>query len=259
VRALVLGGGGIAGIAWETGILHGLGEAALDVDMIIGTSAGSAVAAAVSSDVPLAELYERQTTPPPADSGRSSPPMSQLVEVFTLFASMPEMEPAEARRKVSELALTAETMPEEQWKKVIGAGLPSHEWPSRKIGTVAVDALTGETRIFDKESGADLVSAVAASCAVPGVYPPVTIDGRKYIDGGVRTTTNADLVAEYDEILVIAPIPDAMSLPNAVLITPDEESLTAMTANVLDPATRVPSAKAGYEQALKQQVRIWHR
>ena len=260
MRALVLGGGGIAGIAWETGILHGLQETGrdpLEVDMIIGTSAGSAVTAAVSSDTPLAELFERQTNPPTGDSGRQGPPMQRLVEIFTLFASMRDAPPAEARRKLSELALTAETMPEEQWKKVSGSGLPSHSWPTRKIGTVAVDAVSGEARIFDNESGAELVSAVAASCAVPGVYPPVTIDGRKYIDGGVRTTTNADLVAEYDEILVIAPVPDELKLPNAVLITPDEKSLKAMTMNVLDPATRVPSAKQGYEQALEHAGQIW--
>jgi len=82
-------------------------------------------------------------------------------------------------------------MAEDVWKARIGAGLPSHEWPGQHIATVAIDTQTGEHRIFDRDSGVDLLSAVAASCAVPGVYPPVTIDGKRYMDGGVRTTTNA--------------------------------------------------------------------
>jgi NTE family protein len=111
-----------------------------------------------------------------------------------------------------------------------------------------VDAHTGETRVFDRDSGVDLVSAVAASCAVPGVYPTVTIEGRQYMDGGARSTTNADLVAEYDEILVIAPIPDALRLPNARVITPDAASSAAIGPNVLDATTRIPSAHAGRAQ-----------
>jgi NTE family protein len=89
---------------------------------------------------------------------------------------------------------------------------------------------------------------------VPGVYPPVTIDGKRYMDGGTRTTTNADLVSEYDEIIVIAPIPDGLQLPNALVITPDADSLKAMTMNVLDPATRIPSAHAGLAQGKNTQL-----
>ncbi|MBP2321208.1 NTE family protein [Kibdelosporangium banguiense] len=247
MRALVLGGGGIAGIAWETGILYGLGESVLDADIIVGTSAGSAVAAAVGQ-IPLAEAFERQIAPDPEPTGggrRPGPSIDKLMKIFGVLQALP---PEQARRKLGEIALTAETMPEEIWVQAIGSVLPSAEWPSRNIGAVAVDAESGETHVFTRESGVDLVLAVAASCAVPGVYPPVTIDGRRYMDGGARTTTNADLVAEYDEIIVIAPIPDALQLPNALVITPDADSLAAMTMNVLDPATRIPSAHAGLSQ-----------
>jgi NTE family protein len=246
VRALVLGGGGIAGIAWETGILYGLGDSVLDADIIIGTSAGSAVAAAVSQ-IPLAEAFERQITPAVESRGGSRPAPS-LDKVMHLFAVVQSLPPEQARRKLGEAALSAETMPEETWLRAIGTQLPSQDWPSRNIGAVAVDAATGETQVFTRESGVDLVKAVAASCAVPGVYPPVTIDGKRYMDGGARTTTNADLVSEYDEIIVIAPIPDGLQLPNALVITPDRASLAAMTLNVLDPTTRIPSAHAGLAQ-----------
>jgi NTE family protein len=250
MRALVLGGGGIAGIAWETGVLHGLGPSVLEVDLIIGTSAGSAVGAALTSGITLEEAFERQTTPAPATT--SAPPLEKLVQLFTTVQTLP---PREARRKIGELALTAETMSEEQWKQVIGAGLPSREWPDRGLATVAVDAHSGEHRVFTRESGVDLLSAVSASCAVPGIFPPVTIDGKRYMDGGMRSATNVDLVKDYDEILVIAPIADAVHVAHARVITPDEASLAAMTTNVLDPATRVPSAHAGLAQgkALRQQ------
>jgi NTE family protein len=76
----------------------------------------------------------------------------------------------------------------------------------------------------------------------------VTIGGKKYMDGGMRSTTNADLVSEYDEILVIAPFYDGRDLPNARVITPDAASIAAMTMNPLDPASRIPSAHAGLAQ-----------
>lgn len=252
MRALVLGGGGIAGIAWETGILYGLGDAVLEADIIIGTSAGSAVAAAVSQ-IPLAEAFERQIAPA-VESGGERRPAPSLEKVMQLFAVVQALPPEQARRKLGEVALAAETMPEEVWLRAIGLQLPSLEWPSRNIGAVAVDAETGETHVFTRESGVDLLKAVAASCAVPGVYPPVTINGKRYMDGGARTTTNADLVREYDEIVVVAPIPDGLQLANALVITPDAASLEVMTMNVLDPATRIPSAHAGLAQGKSIQL-----
>jgi len=68
----------------------------------------------------------------------------------------------------------------------------------------AVDAATGEFRTFDRDSGVPLVQAVAASCAVPGVYPPVTIGGRRYVDGGMRSAANVDLAAGVERVVVLA-------------------------------------------------------
>jgi NTE family protein len=247
MRALVLGGGGVAGIAWETGVLYGLGDAVLDVDIIVGTSAGSAVAATVSQ-ISLAEAYEREITPQPQVTGDGKGQTPALDELMAVFAAIQSLPPEEGRRKVAELALSAETIPEESWVRAIGTRLPSNEWPSRKIATVALDTATVEVMMFDRESGVDLTSAVAASCAVPGVYPPVTINGKRYMDGGIRSTTNADLVADYDEVLVVAPFPDMLDLPNARVIAPDADSIAAMGVNVLDPACRIPSAEAGLKQ-----------
>ncbi|WP_143230926.1 patatin-like phospholipase family protein [Actinosynnema sp. ALI-1.44] len=85
-------------------------------------------------------------------------------------------------------------------------------------------------------------------CSVPGVFPPVTIDGRRYMDGGSARSTNSDLVADHDEVLVISPMTGANPVANARVIMPDRESLVAMMPNVLDSASRVPSAEASYRQ-----------
>jgi len=89
-------------------------------------------------------------------------------------------------------ALATDTVTEPERRRVIECRLPSHEWPSRALKTVAVDAGSGEPRVLDSASGVSLVDAVTASTAVPGVWPPATIEGRRYIDGGVRSSANAD-------------------------------------------------------------------
>jgi NTE family protein len=242
MRALVLGGGGAAGIAWETGILYGLGPSALDVDLVVGTSAGSAVAAALAGGQPLAEAYERQLSFPAADGPRPK-------GIEELLAAM-RLPPAEAMAKLGELATTTATaLSEEAWLARVASGLPTRTWPATRLAITAIDVATGERVVFDNDSGVDLPAAVAASCAVPGVYPPVRINGRTYMDGGLRSGTNVDLVADYDEILVVAPFSDGSEPAHARVITPDERSYAAFGANPLDPASRAPSARAGYEQA----------
>ena len=117
----------------------------------------------------------------------------------------------EFRRRVGRVALAAEkaglTPTEQERLDVIGSRLLGSGWPDRALTITAVDAATGEFAAFDRTSGVPLVQAVAASCAVPGVYPPVTIGEARYIDGGMRSAANADLAQGYDRLVVLAPIP----------------------------------------------------
>ena len=267
-QALVLGGGGIAGIAWMTGLLAGLAEAGQDVtgaDLIVGTSAGSTVAAQVGSGLPLDQLLRRQSEP-----GLQAQEIMTKLDLDQVAADWAEImqgvaSAEDALRRVGAYALAADTVTEAQRLAVIESRLPSQEWSSRRIRLVAVDAESGQTRVFDRDSGAGLVDAVAASCAVPGVWPPVTIGGRRYMDGGVRSIDNADLAAGHERILVISPtgydspIPSPMPLRAVVgrlredgsevtVISPDEASVAAIGVNALDPATRVPAAEAGLAQ-----------
>jgi NTE family protein len=267
-HALVLGGGGVAGIAWMTGLLAGLADAGQDVtgaDLIIGTSAGSAVAAQIGSGLSLEALFARQVDP--ALQARELPAQLDLDKVaadWTEFvAGATSFE--EALRLVGAYALAADTVPEAERRAVIESRLPSHEWPSRRIMLVAVEAETGEAVEFDSESGASLVDAVAASCAVPGVWPPVTIRGRRYIDGGFRSSDNADLAGGSERIVVISPLgfdsPIQSPVPlrdviadlrargsEVTVLVPDQASAAAFGANALDPGTRVPAAEAGRAQ-----------
>jgi NTE family protein len=261
-QALVLGGGGVAGIAWITGLLTGLAVAGQDVtgaDVIIGTSAGATVAAQVGSNLPLDELFARQTQP--ALQSREIPVeldpeklAADWAEVMTGMTS-----PQEMLRRVGAYALAADTVPEAERRAVIESRLPSRAWPSRRIQLVAVDAETGGPCVFDGQSGTSLVDAVAASCAAPGIWPPVTIGG------GVRSSDNADLAEGSARIVVISPlgydspIPSPMPLrqvigqlrdrgSEVIVMAPDPASAAAIGANPLDPGTRVPAAEAGLAQ-----------
>ena len=264
-RTLVLGGGGVAGIAWANGVLAGLAEGGADVtnaDLLIGTSAGSNVAAQLASGLPLTDLYQRQIDP--ALQSRELIPqgvaVEKLMEAWAGIFGRNE-DPVKVRIELGELALGTETVPESARIAVIESRLPVHAWPDRKMIITAVEATTGEPRLFDRASGVDLVDAVAASSAVPGVWPPVTIDGVRFIDGGVRTSVNADLAEGSDRVLVIAPLPDPwldQDVANLIsggskveVLVPDEESLATFGTNPLDPATRVPAAKAGRAQGQK--------
>ena len=264
--ALVLGGGGITGIAWEVGVLAGLADAGLDLtgaDLVVGTSAGSVVGALVASGADLAEIYDRQLDPPGTERPARMTRAGLARYGWALVRSRGRDE--EFRRRIGRLALAAEraglTPSEQERLDVIGARLVSREWPDRPLVVTAVDALTGEFVPFDRDSGVPLLHAVAASCAVPGVYPPVTIGGRRYVDGGMRSATNADLAREHERVVVLAPIPRGLGPMTGVaghlghlsarvaVVAPDAASRAAIGRNVLDPAARAPSARAGREQA----------
>ena len=264
-RALVLGSGGITGVAWEVGLLAGLAERGLDLagaDLVIGTSAGALAGAQVTSGTSLADLYQAQITPDGVDviAGMSR----GLVMRYALAYCLPGT-PTRARIRMGKLALASPELPEAERSAVIGAWLPSHDWPPRKLLITAVDVVSGKFTAFDGASGASLIEAVSASCAVPGVWPPVRINGRQWMDGGMRSATNADLAAECERIVVLAPIWQGFGLLKGAvhqcrrlarhgqravaLVVPGEAARAAIGANLLDSSRRAPAAQAGYAQA----------
>lgn len=267
-QALVLGGGGVAGIAWITGLLAGLADAGHDVtgaDVVIGTSAGANVAAQLGSGLSLNDLFARQVDP--ALQSRELMAVidwAKFAEDLQPYLAEAGM-PTEQLRGFGRFALDAQTVPEPERLAVIESRLPSREWPVTPTKLTAVDCVSGELAVFDAASGVSLVEAVAASAAVPGIWPPVTIGGRRYMDGGVRSADNADLAAGAARIIVISPLGMDSPLPTPLplgevlnrlkdggatvtVISPDEASVAAIGTNALDPATRVPAASAGRAQ-----------
>ena len=273
--ALVLAGGGVAGIAWETGFLLGVQDEEpaaarrlLDADLLLGTSAGSAVAAQISSGTPLEELYARQL----AGTAQEIAPRIDIDELIALFehANDATMSIPDRLRWIGEHAVSAPTVPEEVRRSVIAQRLQSHQWPDRRLEVTAIDVETGERVLFDRDSGVPLVDAVAASCAVPVVWPPVTIGKRRFMDGGVGSSANVDAVTDADAVVMLSPTPDpgfspfGRSLADELAEHPgctlgvfaDEASVAAFGRNPLDPACRGPSAVAGREQGWRDATKI---
>lgn len=278
-RALVLGSGGITGIAWELGMLAGLADHGVDLrgaDLVVGTSAGSVVAALITSGADLEELYASQLAPPgPGRPARMG--IGTIVRWSWAVARSRGSRQVGAR--VGRMALAAATVPEAERRGIIEARLGVRTWPRRTLLVTAIDAESGEFVAFGKgsqvgDTAVTLVDAVAASCSVPGVWPATTIGGRRWIDGGVRSTTNADLAAGYERIVVLAPIPRGFrpvtgaaaqvaalrERAQVTLVTPDAAARRGIGRNVLDPARREPAARAGRTQAgsvVTEVARVW--
>jgi NTE family protein len=270
-RALVLGGGGVTGVAWEIGLIAGLAQLGIDLaaaDVMIGTSAGSIVGADIASGQDLETLYQTQLAPPaPEPAAR----MGWGVIGRLMWIMSTSRDPVRARARVGHWALAARTMPEADRRKVIEARLPASHWPARNLKITAVDARTGEFVVFDSAGDADLVDAVGGSCAVPGVWPPVTIGDRRFVDGGVRSVANADLAAGYERVVIVAPVAkgaghltsprrQAAGLTAAgarvVLLQPDRAAVRAIGHNVLDLSRRAAAAAAGWAQAAAEAAQV---
>lgn len=261
--ALVLAGGGVTGIAWETGVLYGLhlqGKLRVNqFDLVVGTSAGATVAAQISSEMSLEELFAQQVS----DVHEEISPVIDLELLAKVFGELAAggTETDAQRQEIGRLSLTASTVSEDTRRRVIEWRLPAHDWPSTQLLLTAINATTGEFVTWDKNSGISLVDAVASSCAVPTVWPCVSINDNKYYDGGLRTSTNAHLAAGYDTVLVVAPLTQGMTPlitkeiddltangSRVHVIVTDTDAISAMGPNSLDPRFRQAAAEHGLRQ-----------
>jgi NTE family protein len=269
-RALVLGGGGVTGVAWEIGLLHGLTGQGVDLrgaDLFVGTSAGSVVAAQLTSGAGIDALYEHELADTTGDTNAT---ISARVLVGFVLAALWPGDRARGRARLGRAALKARTVPESERRTAIAARVKRDDWPAARLLIPAVEAQTGAVKVFDSASGASLIDAVAASCAVPLVWPPMTVGGRRYVDGGVRSVANADLARGYERVVVIAPVTAAARRADrpaaqaaalgpgvrTAVVSPSDAALTAIGRNPLDPSRRGPAARAGRAQAAEVAERI---
>ena len=283
----MLGGGGPVGVAWEAGLAAGLEEQGVrlaDADLFVGTSAGSIIGSQLALGRPAKELVAAQIAIADGDRPEQRPvqrafdmgPLIQtFLKVYTSDAPLQEL-----RAEVGAFALKAEAMTEEEWLPTFGRESNFAAWPERSFICTAIDTADGALVTWTKDSGVPLGLAVASSCAVPGIVAPVTINGRRYMDGGMGSTTNAGLARGYDKVLVV-PVVAARARPgyenigariakrfedelqslrdtgSAVeVILPDEESRAAFGPNFMDGTRRKPVVEAGLRQGRLEAERL---
>lgn len=282
-RGLVLGGGGVSGIAWEVGVLWGLAEAGVDLttaDTILGSSAGSVVGALLGTGVPLEEVYAAQfeAESAAANAGTEPPPPGSEVGVISkrtiarvLLAQAGPLGSPRAMKMLGRWAHKPFHRPPSDLRAVFAERLPVHTWPEHpRIIATAIDTRTGALHLLDKDSGAELVDAVTASCSVPGVWPPVRIKGADYMDGGLRNAVNADLIGDHDRVVIIAPQPRSIRRSShavvqakklgpdvrTAVVIPDRAGMAAMGRNLLDPGNAAAAARAGRAQGAEAAARV---
>jgi NTE family protein len=205
-RALVLSGGGPVGRAWMAGLVAGLIDEGVDLgraEIIVGTSAGAIVGAQLALGMDVAALV--------ADSNRQSGPdiyssaAAGLDDLLVEFAAAARAaNPDRARAAIGRKALAADTISEDAFVgRSVYSALTGQAWPPAFRAT-AVSTTTGRLVVWSKDSQVDLAKAVASSSSVPAVSPPVTLNGDRCMDGGVRSSLNADLAAGARFVIVVS-------------------------------------------------------
>lgn len=276
-RALVLGGGGTLGIAWMTGLAATLADSGIrltEADLFVGTSAGSVVGTqlAFGVDVQVLKAFQQSEGDKPTGFEKEADPAA-IMKVLSTWFSAPEVTPA-LRREIGAMALAASTMAEERWVSIFHRTLGEVPWPAKPVKLTAVDAESGELTVWENHHGdVPVARAMAASCAVPCLAPTVAIRGRRYMDGGVRSGTNADLASGCEKVLIIAP----MGSPGHPLgyrqalaeidqlraggsqvefVAPDSEALAAFGPNMMDATRRLAALDAGARQGKDLAARL---
>lgn len=270
-KALVLGGGGIVGIAWEQGIIAGLKAGGInlsDADTILGTSAGSVVGSQLASGSSF-----DQADPPSAEQTRQLAELTEqldlvlLGKVFEIW--MHTSTNPNASREIGALAAQTGGWSEQQWLTVNQDMHGLDDWPTGDLRITALEMATGELQIHTA-GNAPFNKAIAASCAVPAMFPAITINGCRYIDGGVISCTHADqlLPDQPDAVIIIAPITTASvvygegaekslqrevselesSGAQVLAITPEASDVAAFGGNMMDPMQVEASWNTGFEK-----------
>ena len=300
---LVLGGGGATGGAFHAGVLAALercfGWDARRAALVVGTSAGSMTGALLRAGLSPRDLVARAKQEPLSPEGARiasrlgpppNPPRLTLDLDFLRGPAAPDLLAASFMRPwtVRSGALLAAALPEgrvptEPISEIFGQ-LFAAGWPKQAFWACAVSLTDGQLVAFGRSGApsAPVGAAVAASCAIPGLFAPVVINGERYVDGGVHSATNAHLIAgaRLDLVLVSSPMSTTgrAGAPRAdtpmrlfgqlrlrgeiarvrrrgtavVAFEPTREDQRVMGLNPLDPARRAPVAAHIYQSVLER-------
>ncbi|WP_436498489.1 patatin-like phospholipase family protein [Actinokineospora sp. HUAS TT18] len=260
---MVLGAGGIAGTAWMTGLATRLRRDGVDLglaDVIVGTSSGAMVGGMLVTGRDLDALAD----PPDLHSGDDTralpPPNPRLWETLKIAQGTDDTPERElARREVLQVAMEQPRAETSLFAR-IAALVGGDDWHSGGLRIPVIEAGSGRREVWDRDTGVSLSAAVTAGHAFPGIVPPVVVDGRHFVDGGLWSTTNADLAAPAAKVLVLEPLAyrapvgrlDAelasVTADAVVRFSPDEAALEAFVGN-FDVRVWQPAYQAGIRQA----------
>jgi NTE family protein len=272
--ALVLGGGGTVGVSWSIGALAAASDALgfdfADAAITIGTSAGSVVAPQLVAGRSLEEMVATERGPVPetrdGEGWATSFDPQTVAEVFPRWLQTTEMD-EETARWIGERALRASSRTGDDWVRVISTPV-NVSWPDKDLRLIATDCISGSRAVFTRGSNVEVARAAAASSAVPSIIPPVEIDGTPYMDGGVWSMTNADLLigSGVERAFILGPQAGGGFLApaaNTVLaretgmleragiavhaLIPGEE-FAALGINQMDPALRATGVEIGLRE-----------
>src|SRR5262249_42949630 len=249
-HALILGGGGPVGEAWESGVIAGLMEKGVDLvamDRVIGTSAGAVVGARVAGRMSRSDLTTAALTrfegPPPKPTQMPPPPDLTFLVGKLEQLNAGKLSEQSVGVEVGEWALKLRPIASEaEFVASFERRFPNPSWPSGAYECVSVDAGDGSLRVWNKSFEVPLAFAVASSCALPGFFAPVTIDGHRFMDRGARSATNADLARGCKTAIVLAPTVgpnDALAKVSVKRLNHELEVLRASSCKV---ALVVPDA-----------------
>lgn len=263
-RGLVLGAGGVLGASWTIGALGALQEATgwdpREAEVIIGTSAGSVLAALLGGGLSVDQLLNHQrgviVEGDPRieyDSERASggalPPRPKL----GIGSRQLLLKAARNPRRFPPLAIASAIAPRGRGTLdpvggLVDAIVPAGEWvPHPKTWIITMDYADGRRVAFGRPGAppAALHDAVMASCAIPGWYAPVTIGGRRYVDGGACSPTSLDLLVDegLDEVFVLSPMTSfTYDEPDTVVGRLERRFRKAVTKRLLREAAKVRHA-----------------
>jgi len=259
--ALVLGPGGLVGTAWLLGLAAGLSRTGVDLgdaDLIVGTSAGAIAGAILASGGDI----HRLATLRGASGLQHRPDRRLMADVFSILADA-RLDPAEARRRVGRIAVTAPTGPEDVHVATMKSLIGARDWPDQRLLITAVELGTGQPVVWDRTSGVPLSLAVAASCAMPAAYPPVTVDGRRYMDGALGGGSHVHLAAGADLVEIIEPLAHMFGshakladTATVIRIAPDERARNTFGPDLGDRTRWQSAYQAGMDQASEAAGRI---
>jgi NTE family protein len=262
-KALVLGGGGITGIAWESGVLAGLIDSGILVnhaDKILGSSAGSYVGSILANGQNMKTYYEQlANNRDNADNAQLDPSLFELWREAFVEGKTDEQVIGKYLGDIINKSPSTVSLKERE--RSVRKRIGNVDW-TPQLEITAINAKTGTLESFNETSGISLMEAVMASGAVPGIWPHVDMLGASWIDGGMISSTNARLMANYKDIIILAPLDQKQGLvpsvyedvetlktnSNVTLITPDQDSRNIIGTNIYSSQHIKEIGDAGYQQ-----------